>query len=155
MVLKSLLLLCANPPALPTFSHAIQMTPSCFSQERAVCFCSAKQWLCSKQQRLHFYALVLEQDSHSLNHHLQSPTTETLVIKNLWDHPCILQTQVWHLSEEKNQLEDWNFMPPVVKVDTKEASVEVPHYPKTTLMWWVKQTMLYIFLYFLNSSITP
>lgn len=68
---------------LPNLSHATQMTPSCFSQEHAVCFCSAKQWPRSKQQRLHIYALVLEQDSHSLNHHLQSPTAETFVIRNL------------------------------------------------------------------------
>ena len=41
-----------------------------------VCFCSAKQWPRSKQQRLQFYAPGLEQGS-------QSPTTEMLAIRNL------------------------------------------------------------------------
>lgn len=79
------------PQLYLTFHMLHIWLPLAFFQERTVCFCSAKQWPRSKQQRLHFYALVLEQDSHSLNHHLQSPTAETLVIRNLWDHPRSLQ----------------------------------------------------------------
>lgn len=79
----SLSYFCAISPALPNLSHAMQTTPSCYSREHAVCFCSVKLWPRSKQQRLHFYALVLEQDLHSLNHHLQSPTAKTFAIRNL------------------------------------------------------------------------
>lgn len=48
----------------------------------AVCFCSAKQWPRSKQQRLQFYAPGSEQGSRSLNHRSQSPTTEMFAIRN-------------------------------------------------------------------------
>lgn len=131
-----------------------------FPGTRAVCFCSAERWPRSKQQQLHFYTLVSEQDSRSLNHPSQAPTAGTRVIRNLWDHPVACKkkkkkslSSFW----EEKQLENWrNYMPWAVKADTKEASVELSHYPEPALRRWMTINQCYIFfLYFLNCSILP
>lgn len=46
---------------------------------------------------------------------------------------------------EKQLEERRNYTPSAVKVDTKEASVELPHYPEMALRWWMNSKQCYIF----------